>query len=74
MFIKFEDIQKLVGLSINPSVVIVTAAVSILLWLAWERRHWYYLSWQTDGPMYKPFVGNLLDYGFSAQSKLEARL
>lgn len=74
MFIKFEDIQKLVKANVDPSVVIGVVVGIILLSVAWRRRHWYYLSWVTEGPMYKPFVGNLLDFGFSSQSELEARL
>ena len=38
--------------------ILVAIAIALTVYLLWERRHLYRLSWQLNGPIALPLVGN----------------
>lgn len=64
----FENIHSLEIGVVKVSIILSVVGV-ILTSFVWKRRHLYMLSWKCEGPFYKPFIGNVFDFGFSPQSE-----
>lgn len=63
-----EGVQKQVAENVTVALAVIAVTIA-MTGIFWQRRRLWYLSWRLEGPIYKPIVGNIFDFGSSAQCK-----
>lgn len=51
--------------------ILLTLFFGLIIYILWERRFYYMLSWQLNGPIGLPILGNLTSF-VGSQSKKQS--